>query len=133
MKSFGEIHDILMQEHQDKYDKFTRLILSLSAAFITFTLALSQGNTELNFIYKLAVVLNGFSLVIGIWLQFILIKNPLDDLMRLAEIFQSSEKLQSGKTEYFSRPPSYLQLICFHLQIGSFLLSFTLLVVSIFL
>lgn len=131
-KSFQEMHDELFKEHEENYKNFTKFILSLSVAFITFTTAqISSVSDGLHYLYKIGLALQALSLLFGIWLQYILLKLPLEDLNKVATVFQKSEKIQQGGTEYFSRPPSWLQRFCFNMEVGCFTFAFVVVVISV--
>lgn len=128
MTSFQEIHDILFREHERQYENFTRLILTLSVGFVTFTLALKQVNNPLDIGYKLAILLHSPSILFGVWLQFILVKRPLDDLQKAAKIFDELSTTKLGRSKYFHRGPPITEVISFYAQIICFIISFAVLV-----
>ena len=129
MTSFQEIHDLLFKEHEKQYESFTRLILTLSVGFVTFTLALKQPNVPLDIGYKLAILFHSLSILFGVWLQFILVKRPLDDLQKAAKIFNELSTTRPRESKYFSREPSITEMIAFYAQIVCFIISFVVLVV----
>lgn len=133
MKSFEEIHDILFHEHEVEYTHFTRLLLSLSVAFITIITALKSGGPEFfGQFQKMAIVAHSLSIIFGVWLQYLNTAKPLKDMERVVKLYETSEEIINGKGVYFSRPPWLLQTICFRIQIALFLLAFVLIVASIY-
>lgn len=130
MMSFQNVHDILFKEHEEQYDHFTRLMLTLSVGFITFTTAMKSGDLDgYGLISRLAIASHGLSILFGVWLQFILVHKPLLDLNRLAKDYSSLTKT----TGYFARPPSRFQTLSFHFQVAFFLLAFFLAIAQFFI
>ncbi|MGI2107319.1 hypothetical protein ACRN9A_19510 [Shewanella frigidimarina] len=128
MASLQEINDIHLKEHIEQYENFTRLMLSLSVGFITFTTALKGNEADISYLYQLGIALHALSILFGVWLQYILVNRPLVDLKKISEIM-SSPKFRSGS--YFSRPPSRRQRVCFFMQISSFIAAFFIVVLGV--
>lgn len=133
-ETYKKIHDILMQEHQAKYDSFTRLMLGLSVTLVGLIVGLRSGGTgELSFLLKSGLVLHSVSILFGIWLQFIVMSKPISDLKRA---YKLAEEVHSGKREntgWFSRNPDKKQVFCFSAQIFTFVSAFMIVVLSIVL
>ena len=130
--SFQEIHDQLFKEHEAQYEYLTRLLLTLSVGFITFTTAIKSNEIALfSELHKASIVCHGLSILFGVWLQFIMMRKPIEDLQEVSKLMQTSEKIKNGGNEYFPRTPSKVQEFCFNTQIGLFLLALCLVIISI--
>lgn len=131
MKSFPEVHDLLLAQHKDQYDHFTRLMLTLSVGFITFTTALQTSDTALySAMHKAGILSHGLSILFAIWLQYILVQKPILELNQVSELFKTSDEISAGRGVYFPRNPSKIQQICFLLQIIFFLLAFAITIIK---
>jgi hypothetical protein len=127
MASFEEIREIQLKEHAVQYEYFTRLMLSLSVGFITFTTALKGNETDISYLYQLGIALHALSILFGVWLQYILVKRPLDDLLKISTIMSSNNFI----SQYFASSPSRTEQFCFFMQISSFLAAFFIVVLGV--
>jgi len=125
MDNFQKIHDELFKEHTEQYNYFTRLLLTLSVGFITFTTALH--NNEISLLFKAAIVAHAISILCGVWLQFILVKRPIQDLENYIKLASDNPNNQ----KYMARPPSKSEQVCFNAQALSFLASFIMVVIGV--
>jgi hypothetical protein len=125
--SLEEIREIQLKEHAVQYEHFTRLMLSLSVGFITFTTALKGNETDISYLYQIGIAFHALSILFGVWLQYILVKRPLDDLMKISEIMSSKNFI----SQYFASSPSRAEQFCFHLQIMFFLAAFFIVVLGV--
>lgn len=128
MASLEEIREIQLKEHTVQYEYFTRLLLSLSVGFITFTTALKGNEPIFSYLYQIGIALHALSILFGVWLQFILVRRPLDELKAIYKIM-SSPNYEQG--QYFASSPSRIQQFCFFMQITSFLGAFFMVVIGV--
>jgi hypothetical protein len=103
-------------------------MLSLSVGFITFTTALKSNEADLSCLYQASILFHALSILAGVWLQYILVKRPLDDLVKISKIMQSNN---NGQNTYFPRPPSRTEQACFITQIACFLTAFCMVVIGV--
>ena len=133
-ETYKKIHDVLMQEHEAKYDSFTRLMLGLSVTLVSLIVGLRSGDAGgLSFLLTSGLVLHSVSILFGIWLQFIVMAKPISDLKRA---YKLAEEVRNGEREnpaWFSRNPDQKQVFCFYAQISTFVIAFLIVVLSIVL
>lgn len=131
-ETYRRIYEKLLQEHEQKYDSFTRLMLGLSVTLVSLVIGLRSGDAgELGFLLKFGLALHSVSILFGIWLQFIEMAKPIDDLKRA---YKLAEEIRNGQREnpgWFSRNSSKKQLVCFYAQIITFVAAFFIVVLSI--
>ncbi|MPW28863.1 hypothetical protein F9L16_07560 [Agarivorans sp. B2Z047] len=125
MSNFQKVHDELFKEHTQQYEYFTRLLLSLSVGFITFTTALNNDGFSL--LFKAAICAHAISILLGVWLQFILVYRPINDLNKYIKLSAANPAEQ----KYMARSPSKTEQLCFNGQVSCFLLAFVLVVVGV--
>ena len=128
MASFEEIREIQFKEHAVQYEHFTRLMLSLSVGFIAFTTALKGNETDISYLYQIGIAFHALSILFGVWLQYILVKRPLDELK---EIYKIMNTLNYKQGQYFASSPSRTEQFCFFMQISSFLAAFLIVVLGV--
>ena len=128
MATFEEIREMQLKEHTVQYEHFTRLMLSLSVGFITFTTALKGNETDISYLYQIGIAFHALSILFGIWLQYILVKRPLDELMDISKIM-STPNYEQG--QYFASSPSRTEQFCFYTQIVFFLTAFFMVVIGV--
>lgn len=132
--TYRKIHDDLMGEHQEHYDSFTRLMLGLSVTLVSLVVGLRSGNAgDLNVLLKLGLVLHSISILVGIWLQYIVMARPLTDLKEIYQLVQDVRNGERKNPGWVSRNPSKKQVICFYAQISTFVAAFFIVVLSIVL
>ena len=120
-----------MDEHHAKYDAFTKLMLSLSVGFITIAIGLKSGDIDIATYKKIAILFHSFSILCGIWLQYLLMVKPIQDLNTIAKKWSNSEEVKNGNGAWFSRNPTKIQGLCFQVQMFAFLAAFTSIVVGV--
>jgi hypothetical protein len=128
MASFEEIREIQLKEHTVQYEYFTRLMLSLSVGFITFTTALKGNETDVSYLYQIGIAFHALSILFGIWLQYILVNRPLDDLKKISKKMSAPNYEQD---QYFASSPSRTEQFCFLAQIVFFLVAFFMVVIGV--
>lgn len=132
LESYKKTRDVFMKEHEEKYDGFTRLMLGLSVTFITLVVGLQSSDVgQLSLMLKSAVVLHSLSILSGVWVQYLIMAQPLYDLRRA---YQLAEDVRDGKRKnpgWFDRPPSKTQVACFNAQVMTFIFAFVLVVAAV--
>ena len=132
LESYKKVREVLMKEHEEKYDSFTRLMLGLSVTFITLVVGLQSSDVgQLPSVLKLAVVFHALSILSGVWVQYIVMAQPIDDLKRA---YKLAEDVRDGKRKnlgWFDRQPSKTQQIFFKVQLITFLFAFVLVVSAV--
>lgn len=132
MNSYLKAYELFTKEHQDQYDNFTRLLLTLSVGFITLVIGLKSGvATTYPILLKTALILHSISILTGIWLQYCLVVQPINDLKKAYELLTETKNDTGAKSHIFERPPSKTQQFCFIIQIGSFMAAFCTLVIGV--
>jgi len=132
LDSYRKAREIFMKEHEEKYDGFTRLMLGLSVTFITLVVGLQSANAgQLSLMLKSAVVVHSLSILSGVWVQYLVMAQPLYDLKRA---YKLAEEVREGKRtnpEWFERPPSQTQVVFFNVQVITFIFAFVLVVLAV--
>jgi|TARA_R100000501_G_C2591726_1_gene91540 hypothetical protein len=133
-ETYRKIHDDLMGEHQEKYDSFTRLMLGLSVTLVSLVIGLRSGDAGgLDFLLKFGLVLHSISILFGVWLQYIVMAQPIADLKKVYKLAQDVRNGERENPGWFSRNPSRKQVICFYAQIITFVAAFFIVVLSVVL
>ncbi|WP_300494698.1 hypothetical protein [uncultured Methylophaga sp.] len=127
MKSFNEIEKQYLDEHHDDYRGFTRLLITLSVAFITLLIATMENLTSDSAFYvKISVTFQLASLFFGLVVQHQLMMRPLKQLKKAAILNQKALKFEDDTQIEMLDQPSMIERISYMLQISSFLISFSL-------
>jgi hypothetical protein len=106
-------------------------MLGLSVTFVTLIVGLRSGDSEtFNNMLKLGLVLQAFSVLFGVWLQFILMTAPIKDIKRAYESFEKKNTHKKDELIWLSRNPTAVQKICFYSQCVTFLSAFIVVVCS---
>lgn len=132
LESYKKAREVFMKEHEEKYDGFTRLMLGLSVTFITLVVGLQSSDVgQLSVMLKSAVVVHSLSILSGVWVQYLVMAQPLYDLQRA---YKLAEDVRDGKRKnpgWFDRPPSKTQVVCFNVQVMTFIFAFVLVVAAV--
>ena len=132
LDSYKKVQEVFMKEHEEKYDGFTRLMLGLSVTFITLVVGLQSANEgQLSLMLKSAVVVHSLSILFGVWVQYLVMAQPIYDLKRA---YKLAEEIRDGKRDnpgWFERPPSKTQVVCFNVQVMTFIFAFLLVVLAV--
>tara|TARA_B100000446_G_C10525770_1_gene331951 strand:- start:511 stop:921 length:411 start_codon:yes stop_codon:yes gene_type:complete len=132
LESYKKVREAFMKEHEEQYDSFTRLMLGLSVTFITLVVGLQSGDaSQLSSMLKSAVVFHALSILSGVWVQYLVMAQPIDDLKRA---YKLAEDVRDGKRKnpgWFDRPPSKTQEIVFNVQVITFIFAFVLVVSAV--
>lgn len=132
LESYKKVREAFMKEHEEKYDSFTRLMLGLSVTFITLVVGLQSGDaSQLSSMLKSAVVFHALSILSGVWVQYLVMTQPISDLKRA---YKLAEDVRDGKCKnpgWFDRPPSKTQQIAFNMQVITFIFAFVLVVTAV--
>ena len=132
LESYKKAREVFMKEHEEKYDGFTRLMLGLSVTFITLVVGLQSSDVgQLSFMLKSAVVVHSLSILSGVWVQYLIMAQPLYDLR---SAYKLAEDVRDGKQKnpgWFDRPPSKTQVVCFNVQVMTFIFAFVLVVAAV--
>lgn len=126
INSYLKAYELLTKEHQEQYDNFTRLMLTLSVAFITLVIGLrTTPEIDYSVELKFALVLHSLSILTGILVQYCLVIQPISDLKRAFKLINDDKNV---RTTVFDRPPSKTQRYSFNVQVLTFLAAFCILV-----
>jgi hypothetical protein len=132
LESYKKAREVFMKEHEEKYDSFTRLMLGLSVTFITLVVGLQSSDVgQLPLVLKSAVFFHALSILSGVWVQYIVMVQPIDDLKRA---YKLAEDVRDGKRKnpgWFDRPPSKTQTFFFNVQVITFIFAFVLVVSAV--
>ncbi len=126
MKQGMEAINSLIDEHYEEYKNFTRLLLTLSVAFITFVTSTKTNATDpYSLFQKVTIIVHCASILFGAWLQYILVTSPLSDLKNYMDRIQDRTEKEKHDGGIVYRPPSFIQRSLFALQVLSFVLAFS--------
>lgn len=132
LESYIKAREVFMKEHEEKYDGFTRLMLGLSVTFITLVVGLQSSDFgQLSFMLKSAVVVHSLSILSGVWVQYQVMAQPLYDLRRAYKLAEDVRDGKQKSPKWFERPPSKTQVVCFNVQVMTFIFAFVLVVVAV--
>ena len=130
MKQGMEAINSLLDEHYEEYKNFTRLLLTLSVAFITFVTS-TNAIEPYSLLQKVAIIIHCASILFGVWLQYILVISPISDLKMYMERIEKRTEKERKEGGIVERPPSLLQRSLFILQTLSFVLAFFFVVANV--
>ena len=127
MKTFAELKTQLLNEHHERYVAFTRLLVTLSIAFITLLASSSaSANMPASWLFRGAVACQLFSLVFGLIVQHQIMIEPIHHLEDAERKLPSSREDWDGKAIELRRPPRSTHQYAYKLQMAFFVLSFLL-------
>ena len=129
--SYIEAYNLLISEHKEKYEYFIRLLLTLSVGFITLVVGLKSGGVTSSI--KIGIIFHALSILFGLWLQYILIIRPLNDIDKLNVIYETDENAHNGIGAVLKRSPGKWQKYLFLLQVSAFIFAFSSVVIGIVL
>ena len=132
MKQGMEAINSLLDEHYEEYKNFTRLLLTLSVAFITFVTSTKTNATDpYSLFQKVAIIIHFASILFGVWLQYILVISPISDLKTYIKRIENRSEKEKKEGGIVERPPSFLQRSLFILQALSFVLAFFFVIANV--
>ncbi|VXD04903.1 membrane hypothetical protein [Pseudomonas sp. 8Z] len=132
LDSYKKAREVFMKEHEEKYDGFTRLMLGLSVTFITLVVGLQSASAgQLSLMLKSAVVVHSLSILSGVWVQYLVMAQPLYDLKRAYKLAEEVLEEKRANPGWFERPPSQTQVVCFNVQVITFIFAFVLVVLAV--
>lgn len=127
MNALEKAYEQLTDEHQKEYGSFTRLILTLSVGFITFSSAQLNDAQDLSLMFKMAVAMHAISIICGVLVQYKLMVRPHEDMQKILDNWEAITT-----TGYnLVRNAGLLERTTFFVQLATFLVAFILLVVGV--
>ena len=125
--TFDELRKKLLDQHNEQYVAFTRLILTLATGSFSLLAALS-GNFLSSAQYvglaKAALPLLLVSMLAGVLVQHRLMLRPLHDLTEAEKINEKATAEEKLDPVLLRRRPSLLERMFFRAQLWSFLVAF---------
>ena len=132
MEKSTEVINSLVKEHYEEYKNFTRLLLTLSVAFITFVTSTKMNVADTyTIIQKTSIAIHCASIIFGVWLQYVLVKLPILDINNYVNCLNNRTDKEKNEGGMVFGSPSLLQRSLFVLQIISFVLAFFITVVNV--
>jgi hypothetical protein len=129
IESYKKAQEVFMKEHAEQYDSFTRLMLGLSVTFITLVVGLQSSDVgQLSLMLKSAVIFHALSILSGVWVQYLVMAQPIDDLKRAYKLVEDVHDGKRKNLGWFDRPPSKTQYVVFNVQVITFIFAFVLVV-----
>lgn len=132
MEKNTEVINSLLKEHYEEYKRFTRLLLTLSVAFITFvTSAKTNVSDPYTIIQKTSMAIHCASIIFGVWLQFVLVVSPILDINNYVNCLNNRTDKEKREGGMVFRSPSLSQRSLFVFQVLSFVLAFFITVLDV--
>jgi len=118
--SFNGLRKRLLDQHFVLYNDFSKLLISLSAGVLALLAAMNEIHGT--YIYSSALLLT--SLLSGVFVQYRIVKRPLNDLNRAAKLLQLQLASAPDNPIELQRVPSYAERWMFLLQTHAFAAAF---------
>ena len=132
MEKRTEVINSLVKEHYEEYKSFTRLLLTLSVAFITFVTATKTNAADpYTIIQKTSIAIHCASIIFGVCLQYILVISPILDINNYVNRLNNRTDKEKRVGGMVFRSPSLLQRSLFVFQMLSFVLAFFITVLNV--
>ena len=130
VKFWFEIRQQFLNEHHEAYRGFTRLLITLSVAFIVLlAAAMDNLTTSSALLIKLSVSFQLGSLLFGLAVQHQIMMNPLRHLERAQRQMETTQENGDESPIEIRREPSMKERVFYNIQLYSFACSFVLIAI----
>ena len=127
MKTIEQLRKQYLDEHHEQYVAFTRLLVTISVAFLTLlATVIASEKMPSSWLFRLSVSSQLISLVFGLIVQHQIMMSTINHLLEVEKAAEEAEAKGEGEPVEMRRKPSTIQQIAYRWQLAFFVLSFVL-------